>query len=172
MIMMQSMPFEQWLFRGHLDFPPGPRDIFELPAGQIVTTEIGCNKAASHIYTREQDSIAQVHLPISMPDVVYLEEDDCVIEAYMWPFGVPSKSLITPTPVSVQMMSGMQGIIQPIAIPVFKGLTVRSRNALPTPRGKAIEKIKRPSDEAELGKEDEKSITIIDNGTPHTYLPH
>ncbi|THH14931.1 hypothetical protein EW146_g5473 [Bondarzewia mesenterica] len=88
--------------------------------------------------------------------------------------GVPSKSLIAPTPVSAQTTSGTQGIIRPIAIPAFKGLsflTARSRSAPPTPRGKGGEKVKRISDEAELGEEDEKSVTVVDNGTPQTHSP-
>ncbi|KAI8982722.1 hypothetical protein BD414DRAFT_490930 [Trametes punicea] len=39
--------FEQWWFHGHLDYPPHPGDIFELPAGQTATAEIACNKGAT-----------------------------------------------------------------------------------------------------------------------------
>lgn len=39
--------FEQWWFHGHLDYPPHPGDFFELPAGQVATAEIACNKGAT-----------------------------------------------------------------------------------------------------------------------------
>ena len=39
--------FEQWWFHGHLDYPPNPGDIFELPAGKPATTELACNKGAT-----------------------------------------------------------------------------------------------------------------------------
>ncbi|KAI0671907.1 hypothetical protein C8Q78DRAFT_1031345 [Trametes maxima] len=39
--------FDQWWFHGHLDHPPNPGDIFELPAGKPATTEIACNKGAT-----------------------------------------------------------------------------------------------------------------------------
>lgn len=35
-----NMTFDQWWFHGHLDHPPNSGDIFDLPAGQNVTTEI------------------------------------------------------------------------------------------------------------------------------------
>jgi hypothetical protein len=35
-----NMTFNQWWFHGHLDHPPNPGDVFDLPAGQSVTTEI------------------------------------------------------------------------------------------------------------------------------------
>lgn len=44
---LTNYTFDQWWFHGHLDYPPHPGDFFELPAGQIATTEIGCNKGAT-----------------------------------------------------------------------------------------------------------------------------
>ncbi|EIW57727.1 uncharacterized protein TRAVEDRAFT_65440 [Trametes versicolor FP-101664 SS1] len=44
---LTNYTFNQWWFHGHLDYPPHPGDFFELPAGQIATTEIGCNKGAT-----------------------------------------------------------------------------------------------------------------------------
>lgn len=41
-----DMTFDQWWFHGHLDYPPHAEDVFELPAGTNVTTEIGCNKVS------------------------------------------------------------------------------------------------------------------------------
>ncbi|KAF5353774.1 hypothetical protein D9757_013863 [Collybiopsis confluens] len=39
--------FDQWWFHGHLDFPPHPEDVFSLPAGGKVTTEITCDKGVT-----------------------------------------------------------------------------------------------------------------------------
>ncbi|KAI0833672.1 hypothetical protein BC628DRAFT_1308198 [Trametes gibbosa] len=44
---LTNYTFDQWWFHGHLDYPPHPGDFFELPAGQIATTEIACNKGAT-----------------------------------------------------------------------------------------------------------------------------
>ncbi|KAI0775035.1 hypothetical protein BD413DRAFT_603061 [Trametes elegans] len=44
---LMDMTFEQWWFHGHLDYPPNPGDIFELPVGKPATTEIACNKGAT-----------------------------------------------------------------------------------------------------------------------------
>jgi len=49
-----DMTFDQWWFHGHLDYPPNPGDIFELPAGQNVTTEIGCNKGATSFFASSE----------------------------------------------------------------------------------------------------------------------
>ncbi|KAI0322548.1 hypothetical protein OF83DRAFT_1167425 [Amylostereum chailletii] len=46
--------FDQWWMHGHLDHPPHPEDIFELPAGQNVTTEIGCNKGATSFFASSE----------------------------------------------------------------------------------------------------------------------
>ena len=39
--------FDQWWFHGHLDYPPNPGDIFNLPAGEPVTAELACNRGAT-----------------------------------------------------------------------------------------------------------------------------
>ncbi|KAI0349734.1 hypothetical protein OH77DRAFT_1440262 [Trametes cingulata] len=44
---LMAYTFDQWWFHGHLDYPPNPGDIFELPAGKPATTEIACNKGAT-----------------------------------------------------------------------------------------------------------------------------
>lgn len=51
---LTNYTFEQWWMHGHLDFPPHPEDIFELPAGQNVTTEIGCNKGATTFFASSE----------------------------------------------------------------------------------------------------------------------
>ncbi|KAF8896670.1 hypothetical protein BD779DRAFT_602263 [Infundibulicybe gibba] len=45
-----DMTFSQWWFHGHLDHPPNPGDIFNLPAGKAATTEIACNKGATSYF--------------------------------------------------------------------------------------------------------------------------
>ncbi|KAI0078821.1 hypothetical protein K474DRAFT_812386 [Panus rudis PR-1116 ss-1] len=49
-----DMTFDQWWFHGHLDYPPHPGDIFELPAGKPATTEIGCNKGATSFFASSE----------------------------------------------------------------------------------------------------------------------
>ncbi|ETW82798.1 hypothetical protein HETIRDRAFT_382834, partial [Heterobasidion irregulare TC 32-1] len=49
-----NMNFSQWWFHGHLDFPPHPGDVFALPAGKNVTTEIGCNKGATSFFASSE----------------------------------------------------------------------------------------------------------------------
>ncbi|KAJ1307903.1 hypothetical protein OPQ81_001981 [Rhizoctonia solani] len=44
---LRDMDFNTWWMHGHMDAPPNKGDIFELPAGQTVTTEIACTKAAT-----------------------------------------------------------------------------------------------------------------------------
>ena len=46
--------FEQWWFHGHLSFPPNEGDIFELPAGQPVTTELACNKGLTSYWASSE----------------------------------------------------------------------------------------------------------------------
>lgn len=48
---LRQLPFDQWWFHGHLDQPPHPDDIMELPAGGKVTTELACDKDATSYYT-------------------------------------------------------------------------------------------------------------------------
>ncbi|EGN99286.1 hypothetical protein SERLA73DRAFT_182223 [Serpula lacrymans var. lacrymans S7.3] len=47
---LMNYNFSQWWFHGHLDYPPHPQDVFELPAGQNVTTEIACDKGATSYF--------------------------------------------------------------------------------------------------------------------------
>ncbi|KAI0076161.1 hypothetical protein K474DRAFT_1287592 [Panus rudis PR-1116 ss-1] len=49
-----DMTFERWWFHGHLDHPPHKEDVFELPAGQTVTTEIACNKGATSYFASSE----------------------------------------------------------------------------------------------------------------------
>ncbi|KAI0775016.1 hypothetical protein BD413DRAFT_611390 [Trametes elegans] len=51
---LMHMPFSQWWFHGHLDYPPNAGDIFELPAGQAATAEIACNKGATTWYNSSE----------------------------------------------------------------------------------------------------------------------
>lgn len=44
---LKGLPFDQWWFHGHLDQPPHPNDVMELPAGGKVTTELACDKDAT-----------------------------------------------------------------------------------------------------------------------------
>lgn len=47
---LMDMTFDQWWMHGHLDYPPNPGDVFTLPAGTAVTTEIACNKGATSFF--------------------------------------------------------------------------------------------------------------------------
>ncbi|KAG8746514.1 hypothetical protein FRC10_004648 [Ceratobasidium sp. 414] len=47
---LKSLDFNTWWMHGHMDNPPNKGDIFELPAGQTVTTEIACTKAATSYF--------------------------------------------------------------------------------------------------------------------------
>ena len=51
---LQDMTFEQWWMHGHIDFPPHPEDIFELPAGQAATTELACNKGLTSYFASSE----------------------------------------------------------------------------------------------------------------------
>lgn len=53
---LMNFTFEQWWFHGHLDHPPNPGDIFELPAGQPATTELACNKGATSYFASSEGS--------------------------------------------------------------------------------------------------------------------
>lgn len=59
-----DMTFDQWWFHGHLDYPPHAEDVFELPAGSNVTTEIGCNKASLSTHV---PSVARLIFTFSPP---------------------------------------------------------------------------------------------------------
>ncbi|CAE6451815.1 unnamed protein product [Rhizoctonia solani] len=47
---LRQLSFNQWWFHGHLDQPPHPEDIMELPAGGKVTTEISCDIGATSLW--------------------------------------------------------------------------------------------------------------------------
>lgn len=47
---LMNMNFSQWWFHGHLDYPPNPGDIFELPAGKPATTELSCDKGETSFF--------------------------------------------------------------------------------------------------------------------------
>ncbi|CAL1716077.1 unnamed protein product [Somion occarium] len=49
-----DLTFDQWWFHGHLDYPPNPGDIFDLPAGNAATAEIGCNKGATSYFASSE----------------------------------------------------------------------------------------------------------------------
>ncbi|OCH95365.1 hypothetical protein OBBRIDRAFT_745520 [Obba rivulosa] len=55
---LMSMPFSQWWMHGYLDYPPNPDDVFELPAGQAVNTELSCDKGATSWYNSSQGGLA------------------------------------------------------------------------------------------------------------------
>ncbi|ELU44209.1 hypothetical protein AG1IA_01761 [Rhizoctonia solani AG-1 IA] len=44
---LRDLDFNQWWMHGHMDAPPNKGDVFQLPAGQTVTTEIACTKGAT-----------------------------------------------------------------------------------------------------------------------------
>ncbi|KAH7884632.1 hypothetical protein F5I97DRAFT_1929481 [Phlebopus sp. FC_14] len=48
------MNFSQWWFHNHLDYPPHPNDVFELPAGQAAVAELACNKGATTWYNSSE----------------------------------------------------------------------------------------------------------------------
>ncbi|KIJ62866.1 hypothetical protein HYDPIDRAFT_30011 [Hydnomerulius pinastri MD-312] len=56
---LMNMPFSQWWFHGHLAYPPHPEDVFELPAGKNVTTEIACNKGATTYFASSEGGNVQ-----------------------------------------------------------------------------------------------------------------
>ncbi|KZP23879.1 hypothetical protein FIBSPDRAFT_785603, partial [Athelia psychrophila] len=47
---LTNYTFDQWWFHGHLDYPPNAGDIFELPAGQTATAELGCDRGATDFF--------------------------------------------------------------------------------------------------------------------------
>ena len=51
---LMDMTFDHWWFHGHLAYPPHPEDVFELPAGTNVTTQIGCNKGATDFFASSE----------------------------------------------------------------------------------------------------------------------
>ncbi|KAF7327407.1 hypothetical protein MKEN_00318500 [Mycena kentingensis (nom. inval.)] len=59
--------FSEWWFHGHLDFPPNPDDIFELPAGRPATTQLACHKAATSFFASSESG--DIRIP-SEPNAV------------------------------------------------------------------------------------------------------
>ncbi|KAH9945461.1 uncharacterized protein BXZ73DRAFT_73606 [Epithele typhae] len=51
---LQDMTFDQWWAHGHLDFPPHPDDIFELPAGGAATAQLTCNKGLTSFFASSE----------------------------------------------------------------------------------------------------------------------
>ncbi|KAI0703781.1 hypothetical protein BC835DRAFT_1410509 [Cytidiella melzeri] len=51
---LTNYTFDQWWFHGHLNMPPHPEDVFELPAGQPATTELACNKGATTFFASSE----------------------------------------------------------------------------------------------------------------------
>lgn len=51
---LKNMNFTTWWFHNHLDHPPNPADIFELPAGKPATAEIACNKGATSFFASSE----------------------------------------------------------------------------------------------------------------------
>ncbi|THH29416.1 hypothetical protein EUX98_g4758 [Antrodiella citrinella] len=49
-----NLTFDKWWFHGHLDYPPNPGDYFELPAGQVATAEVACNKGATSYFASSE----------------------------------------------------------------------------------------------------------------------
>lgn len=51
---LRDYTFQQWWFHNHLDHPPNPGDVFELPAGKAATAEIACNKGATSFFASSE----------------------------------------------------------------------------------------------------------------------
>ncbi|KAH9850354.1 hypothetical protein C2E23DRAFT_323648 [Lenzites betulinus] len=51
---LYNMPFSQWWFHGHIDYPPNEGDFFDLTAGGTVTTSLSCDKGATPYYASSQ----------------------------------------------------------------------------------------------------------------------
>uniref|UniRef100_A0A8H7XLC7 Uncharacterized protein n=1 Tax=Psilocybe cubensis TaxID=181762 RepID=A0A8H7XLC7_PSICU len=51
---IKNMNFTEWWFHNHLDYPPNPGDIFELPAGKPATAQIACNKGATDFFASSE----------------------------------------------------------------------------------------------------------------------
>ncbi|KZT20429.1 hypothetical protein NEOLEDRAFT_1140693 [Neolentinus lepideus HHB14362 ss-1] len=47
---LYNLPFKQWWFHNHLDYPPHPSDMFQLDPGRPATLEIACNKQSTSYY--------------------------------------------------------------------------------------------------------------------------
>ncbi|EPQ54007.1 hypothetical protein GLOTRDRAFT_26627, partial [Gloeophyllum trabeum ATCC 11539] len=47
---LYNMPFKQWWFHSHLDYPPHPSDVYQLQPGRPATLEIACNKQSTSYF--------------------------------------------------------------------------------------------------------------------------
>ncbi|KAI0711886.1 hypothetical protein C8T65DRAFT_739349 [Cerioporus squamosus] len=54
---LQDMSFDEWWFHNHLDFPPLPGDVFELPAGKAATMELACNKGLTSFFASSDNPV-------------------------------------------------------------------------------------------------------------------
>ena len=48
---LMNLPFDQWWFHGHLDYPPKSEDVFQFEVGQKTMTQLSCDKDATTYYT-------------------------------------------------------------------------------------------------------------------------
>ena len=44
---LMELPFDKWWFHGHLEYPPHPDDIMQLPVGENTTVQLSCDKDAT-----------------------------------------------------------------------------------------------------------------------------
>ena len=47
---LYNLTFEEWWFHGHLNLPPHPDDIMQLPVGGKAMTQLSCDKGATSWY--------------------------------------------------------------------------------------------------------------------------
>ncbi|KAG5645302.1 hypothetical protein DXG03_006491 [Asterophora parasitica] len=65
---LRDRNFSQWWFHGHLDFPPNPTDIFELPVGKPAIAELACRKNATS-YFASAEGTTDTRDPLNPNDV-------------------------------------------------------------------------------------------------------
>ncbi|KIJ14235.1 hypothetical protein PAXINDRAFT_116292 [Paxillus involutus ATCC 200175] len=56
---LARLTFDEWWFHDHLDYPPHPEDVFELPAGGSAIAELACNKGATTWYNSSEGGNVQ-----------------------------------------------------------------------------------------------------------------
>ena len=44
---LMNLPFDQWWFHGHLEYPPHPDSIMQLPVGGAAISQLSCDKDAT-----------------------------------------------------------------------------------------------------------------------------
>ena len=71
---LANMFIKEWWFHGHLDYPPNPGDIKDLPAGQKATFEISCDKGATSYWASSPGyaCFSLVSLIIVSPNLTYV----------------------------------------------------------------------------------------------------